>query len=118
MLSLWELFKKHNYTKNSIVYKEGDNTDGIYFVKQGEIEVKKKTFFIKIANILCAMFNKIKVSKKVSLPNDPAILSKDESKVYLKEALNNLNNVWNHKKQNKICKRIKVLIKKIITFQF
>lgn len=40
MLSLWELFKKQSYTKNSIVYKEGDNTDGIYFVKQGEIEVR------------------------------------------------------------------------------
>jgi CRP-like cAMP-binding protein len=39
MLSLWELFKKITYPKNYLVYKEGDLSDGIYFVRKGEIEV-------------------------------------------------------------------------------
>ncbi len=37
-------FKERVYIRNQVVYLEGDtNIDGIYFIKSGEFEVKKKT---------------------------------------------------------------------------
>lgn len=39
MLSLWELLKLQKFPRNHIIYKEGDNSTCIFFVKEGEIEV-------------------------------------------------------------------------------
>ena len=53
ILSLISAIKIKNYVKNDIIYKEGEDSKYIYFVKQGEIEVilkfkEKKILIIDI----------------------------------------------------------------------
>lgn len=39
MLSLWELLKLQSFSRNHVIYKEGDLSTSFFFVKEGEIEV-------------------------------------------------------------------------------
>ena len=59
----WNFFKKIILKKNDYLFKEGNKSNEIYFVHNGEIEIKTKLNFKRI-NILISYFGKSKLKKK------------------------------------------------------
>jgi CRP-like cAMP-binding protein len=51
MLSLWELLRLSKIPKNSVIFKEGDESKCFFFIKAGEIEViyKNSMVFVDIS---------------------------------------------------------------------
>lgn len=48
MSSLLFLFENFDVKRNQIIYKEGDQSNYLYFIKQGEVEVNNQYSCIKL----------------------------------------------------------------------